>query len=305
MTMSALLAPSSPELQEVDFAQLGHYAKHLGRAPRAHHFALTSGERHAHLKGQGLEMLELRAYQASDDLRHIDWRVTARTGQAQTRLYAQENEHQRLLLMDLSSEAYFGTKHSFISTRFVQLAGIIAWRTKQQGDKLSYRLCFGGQDIWQQTTPLLPKLFHPLSQASLIQSRHHATPALQILTPNPVSLKARNKDVIILTDKQQLGRPETLYLKQLAQHNKVFWVQIIDVNTFKLVPGQYQIKSVSGESIVHVSKHSSNLAQQAFQKQNQQLKKQLNQLDIEHLVFDLSEPPEGIARYLLSLGAIG
>ncbi len=303
--MSGLLSPSSPELKEVDFAQLGHYAKHLGRAPRAKHFALTSGERHAHVKGQGLEMLELRAYQASDDLRHIDWRVTARTGQAQTRLYAQENEHQRLLLMDLSNEAYFGTKYSFISTRFVQLAGILAWRTKQQGDKLAYRLCFGGQDIWQQTTPLLAKLFQPLSQASSIGSRGHSVSSLQILSPNPVSLKARNKDVIILTDKQQLSRPETLYLKQLAQHNKVFWVQIIDANTFKLAPGQYQIKSTSGEALVNISERSSTLAQQAFLRQNQQLKKQLNQLDIQHLVFDLSEPPESIARYLLSLGAIG
>ncbi|BFM47907.1 DUF58 domain-containing protein [Marinomonas sp. THO17] len=303
--MSLLLSPVSPELTETDFAVFAHYAKHLGRAPKAKHYAFNTGDKYSHLKGQGLEMLELRAYQPSDDLRHIDWRVTARTGKAHTRLYAQEHEHQRLLMLDLSADAYFGTRHTFIATRFIQLAAIIAWRSQQQGDVLTYRLCFAGEDHQQQKLSNLSMLFQLLSRASQIINRSQAQASLQIAKPDAITKKMRNKDIILLTDKQSLSPQELAHLHYLAEHNKVFWVQIIDDNAFNLAAGQYHIKHAKGSDLVNVSHTSAELARASFIKHNQQLKHKLNHLGIEHLLFDLGEPPEGIARSLLSMGALG
>ena len=303
--MSLLQSPASPELKESDFAMFAQYAKHLGRAPKAKHYAVNLGDQYSHVKGQGLEMLELRAYQASDDLRHIDWRVTARTGKAHTRLYAQEHEHQRLLMLDLSAEAYFGTRNTFIATRFIQLAAIIAWRSQQQGDALAYRLCFAGEDHHQQRPNNLSMLFQQLSRASQIMNRNHANANLDVAAPHPISNKVRNKDIIILTDKQILSPHEQAHLQYLAKHNKVFWVQIIDDNAFNLASGQYHIKHANGSDLVSVSHTSAELARTSFIKHNQQLKHTLNQIGIQHLLFDLGEPPENIARSLLSMGAIG
>ena len=302
--MSPLLSPESPELDDAHFALLASYAKHLGRAPKAIRFATQSGERRSRQKGHGMEMLELRAYQASDDLRHIDWRVTARTGQAHTRLYAQENDHQRLLLLDLSSSAYFGTRHTFIATRFIQLAGIIAWRSKQQGDTLSYRMTYGDQDHASNKTGTLPILLGYLKEASRIENRAHGNSSKSIWSNSLLASKSHNKDVIILTDKQSWSQEEESELMQLAQHNSVHWIQIIDSNAFNLPAGQYQMADSNGIKVVTISKNSMQQAKADFFAHNAELRKKLASFGIRHQIFDITESPERIARYLLSQGAL-
>ncbi|MGJ8646962.1 MAG: DUF58 domain-containing protein [Marinomonas colpomeniae] len=302
--ISQLLSPESPELDDKHFALLGHYAKHLGRAPKAIRFATTSGERRSHKKGHGMEMLELRAYQASDDLRHIDWRVTARTGQAHTRLYAQENDHQRLLLLDLSSSAYFGTRHSFISTRFIQLAGLIAWRSKQQGDTLSYRLCYGSENHASNKVGTLPILLSQLKDASNLKHRMNDTSDSSIWSNTPVTRKSHSKDVIILTDKQSWNDGDEAELMQLAKHNSVHWIQIIDSNVYNLPAGQYQMADSQGIKQVNISKQGLNEARLDFLTQNKKLHEKLTTLGIRHQTFDITESPEKLARFLLSQGAL-
>uniref|UniRef100_A6VW32 DUF58 domain-containing protein n=1 Tax=Marinomonas sp. (strain MWYL1) TaxID=400668 RepID=A6VW32_MARMS len=302
--MSPLLSPESPELNDAHFALLASYAKHLGRAPKAIRFATNSGERRSRQKGHGMEMLELRAYQASDDLRHIDWRVTARTGQAHTRLYAQENDHQRLLLLDLSSSAYFGTRHTFIATRFLQLAGIIAWRSKQQGDTLSYRITYGNQEHASNKSGTLATLLSHLKDASKIENRINGSNTTSIWSNSLLANKAHNKDVIILTDKQSWNQDEESALMKLAEHNSVHWIQIIDSNVFNLPAGQYQMADNNGIKPVTITKNSMQQAKADFLSQNTLMRKKLASFGIRHQIFDITESPEKIARYLLSQGAL-
>ncbi|MDP5057817.1 MAG: DUF58 domain-containing protein [Marinomonas hwangdonensis] len=307
--MSPLLSPPSPELDDAQLALLANYAKHLGRAPKAIRFAHQTGERRSRQKGHGMEMLELRAYQASDDLRHIDWRVTARTGQAHTRLYAQENDHQRLLLLDLSSAAYFGTRHTFISTRFIQLAGIIAWRSKQKGDTLSYRMTYGREEHASNKSGTLPTLLNQLREASQLKHRADGSNPNSIwsngqLANTSLIGKSHNKDVIILTDKQHWSASEDAALMQLAQHNRVHWVQIFDSNAYNLPPGQYPMASHRGIQQITISQQSMQQAKAAFLSDNARLREKLASMGIRHQLFDLTESPEKIARYLLSQGAL-
>ncbi|GGN32758.1 MULTISPECIES: DUF58 domain-containing protein [Marinomonas] len=302
--MSPLLSPESPELDDAHFSLLANYAKHLGRAPKAIRFATQSGERRSRQKGHGMEMLELRAYQASDDLRHIDWRVTARTGHAHTRLYAQENDHQRLLLLDLSSSAYFGTRHTFISTRFIQLAGIIAWRSKQQGDTLSYRMTYGDQEHASNKVATLSTLLSTLKDASKLVHRSCDNNTVSIWSNTPLTRKTHNKDVIILTDKQSWNDDEESALMKLAEHNTVHWIQIIDSNVFNLPAGQYQIADNSGIQSVSISKSSMQQAKADFLSQNTLMRNKLMSFGVRHQIFDITESPEKIARYLLSQGAL-
>jgi uncharacterized protein (DUF58 family) len=302
--MSPLLSPESPELDDAHFALLAHYAKHLGRAPKATRFASNAGERRSRQKGHGMEMLELRAYQASDDLRHIDWRVTARTGQTHTRLYAQENDHHQLMLLDLSSSAYFGTRHTFISTRFAQLAGIIAWRSKQQGDTLSYRLVYGDETHASNKSGTLSNLLSQLKSASQLRHRNSESNHTSIWSNTPLTSKTHNKDVIILTDKQTWDKSEESALMQLAKHNRVYWIQIFDSNTYNLPSGHYHMADHLGLKQITISKHSMQQAKKDFFDQNAQLRQKLASAGIQHQLFDITESPEKIARYLLSQGAI-
>ncbi|MDB4837367.1 DUF58 domain-containing protein [Marinomonas sp.] len=302
--MNPLLAPDSPILEDAHFTLLAHYAKHLGRAPKAMRFSTTVGESRSRKKGHGMEMLELRTYQPSDDLRHIDWRVTARTGQAHTRLYAQENDHQRLLLLDLSNSAYFGTRHTFISTRFIQLAGLIAWRSKQQGDTLSYRLNYGLKDQASNRANDFPALMQHLRNASALHHREVEQSSSSIWSSNIMAARTHNKDVIILTDKQDWQPSDDSVLRQLAKHNMVHWIQIIDSNAYKLPTGQYRMADHRGVTQINVTKQSMQKAKDSFFQKNTALSKKLTSYGIHHQMFDLTESPEKIARYLLSQGAL-
>jgi hypothetical protein len=230
--------------------------------------------------------------------------VTARTGQAHTRLYAQENDHQRLLLLDLSSSAYFGTRHTFIATRFIQLAGIIAWRSKQQGDTLSYRITYGNQEHASNKSGTLPTLLNYLKDASKIENRANGHTTTSIWSNTLLANKAHNKDVIILTDKQNWNNDEESALMKLAEHNSVHWIQIIDSNVFNLPAGQYQMADNNGIKPVTISKNSMQQAKADFLSQNTFMRKKLASFGIRHQIFDITESPEKIARYLLSQGAL-
>lgn len=301
--MNPLLSPASPELDDPDFALLAHYAKHLGRASKAARFTTKSGEKRSRKKGHGMEMLELRPYQATDDLRHIDWRVTARTGAAHTRLYAQENDHQRLLFLDLSPAAYFSTRHTFISTRLIQLAAIIAWRSEQQGDKLLYNLHFGNKIVEHANKSSVWAMLNQLKSASQTNNRQSTSTNVGWYGSR-VASKAHNKDVIILTDKQSWTDQEQVALQQMAKHNQIHWVQVFDHHAFELPPGQYQFADATGMKSIKVTKQSSEQAKKDFFSQNDILRQKLARLGIRHQLFDISESPERIARYLLDQGAL-
>lgn len=94
------------------------------------------GGHHSRFKGRGMEFSEVRCYQAGDDIRSIDWRVTARTGQAHTKLYDEEKERPVILIADLGTHANLGSKLLLQSVQIAHVCSTLAWRAVQQGDRV-------------------------------------------------------------------------------------------------------------------------------------------------------------------------
>lgn len=90
----------------------------------------------AKIKGRGMEFAEVRHYQAGDDVRTIDWSVTARTGKAHTKLFHEEKERPVFILLDLSDSMIFGSQFVFKSVQACHLASLLSWQAKQRGDRL-------------------------------------------------------------------------------------------------------------------------------------------------------------------------
>ncbi len=86
--------------------------------------------------GRGLEFDEVRAYQAGDDIRSIDWRVTARRGKPHTKLYREERERPVFILVDMHPGMYFGTRLQFKSVLASRLAALLAWTASLKGDRV-------------------------------------------------------------------------------------------------------------------------------------------------------------------------
>ncbi|MFT5657898.1 MAG: hypothetical protein ACI9KN_001177 [Gammaproteobacteria bacterium] len=87
-------------------------------------------------RGRGMEFHESRPYQPGDDIRAIDWRVTARSGSTHTKVYREERERPVLLWVDLSPTMFFGTRQCFKSVVAAKLAALLAWSSVQHGDRL-------------------------------------------------------------------------------------------------------------------------------------------------------------------------
>ncbi|TGP40975.1 DUF58 domain-containing protein, partial [bacterium M00.F.Ca.ET.229.01.1.1] len=85
------------------------------------------------LRGRGMEYAESREYVAGDDARHIDWRVTARTGRAHTKLFQAERERVSLIVADTSPALYFGTRVRFKSVQAARAGAVAAWSAQRRG----------------------------------------------------------------------------------------------------------------------------------------------------------------------------
>ena len=122
-----------PELAEL--IALRELARAHGTARRG--ATGSSGRAPAMARGRGMEYAESRAYALGDDARHVDWRLTARSGKPHTKLYQAERERLTLLVADTSPALYFGTRVRFKSVQAARAGAVAAWRAVADGDRVA------------------------------------------------------------------------------------------------------------------------------------------------------------------------
>ncbi len=105
--------------------------------------AARTGMHVSRWRGRGVDFRESRIYQAGDDIRHMDWRVTARSGKPHTKLFEEEREHGLLLMMDFNAGMRFGTRVRFKSVQAARVASLLAWMATNAGDRVGV-IGFGG-----------------------------------------------------------------------------------------------------------------------------------------------------------------
>ncbi len=98
--------------------------------------AQFNGQYLSAFKGRGMEFDEARPYQPGDDIRAMDWRVTARTGKPHSKVFREERERPVLLWVDYRSPMFFGTRQHFKSVLAAKVAALLAWSAAHHGDRL-------------------------------------------------------------------------------------------------------------------------------------------------------------------------
>ena len=106
---------------------------------------LSGGER-TRCRGRGMDFEEVRLYQPGDDIRSIDWRVTARTQVAHTKIFREERERPVFMLVDQRSPLFFGSTRCFKSVLAAHIAALLGWAALANGDRLG-ALVFGDYDV--------------------------------------------------------------------------------------------------------------------------------------------------------------
>lgn len=97
---------------------------------------VTAGQQSSRLYGRGMDYAESRAYQPGDDVRRLDWRLTARSGKLHTKLFQEEREGRVLVLLDTHASMRFGTRVRFKSVQAARAAAMAAWLAVRAGERI-------------------------------------------------------------------------------------------------------------------------------------------------------------------------
>lgn len=143
--------------------ELEAYWASLPRSQRLSELALF-GDQSSRFRGQGMEYEESRPYQPGDELRHLNWRLMARTGKAFTKLFQEERQAQWVIVLDQRQSMRFATKGQLKVTQGARIAGWLAWMAQQQrvqlqaiglSETVSMTPILQGMNLYQQVMQAL------------------------------------------------------------------------------------------------------------------------------------------------------
>lgn len=186
-----------------------------------------SGNYLARSKGRGMEFDEVRHYQTGDDIRAIDWRVTARTGKTHTKLFREEVERPVLIATDLSTSMSFGSELLFKSVQAAHLAALVAWHAKSRGDRIGGIVFNQIKHIELKPRSRRAGVLHylhaliQLQQALEVQAPASARDAEQIFEQNCTRIRQLARPgslVYMITDGQHLNDEAIRHLSQVTRH---------------------------------------------------------------------------------------
>ncbi|KAA9133533.1 DUF58 domain-containing protein [Marinihelvus fidelis] len=129
-----------------DLVAMRHRAQGFSFLPSQPIHSMLAGRHASRLRGRGLNFEEIRRYQPGDDIRQIDWKVTARTRQTHSRVYTEERERTTLLLVDQRINMFFGSQKRMKSVTAAEAAAVAAWRVLDQQDEVG-ALVFNDSEV--------------------------------------------------------------------------------------------------------------------------------------------------------------
>ena len=146
---------------------------------------IFAGEYHSQFKGRGMAFSEVREYQPGDDVRAIDWNVTARMNRPYVKIYEEERELTVMLLVDVSGSRNFGTQSQMKRDTMAEVAATLAFSTIENNDKVG--VIFFSDQIEKFIPPKKGKshVLHIIRELLSFEPEHHGTninAALEFLT---------------------------------------------------------------------------------------------------------------------------
>jgi len=216
-------------------ARLRYEARGFSLLPRQPINSLLSGRHASRLRGRGLNFEELRRYQPGDDIRTIDWKVTARTGKTHTRVYTEERDRPALLVVDQRLSMFFGSQRAMKSVTAAEAAAVAAWRVIDAGDRVG-AVVFNDADV-VQIRPYRSR-DRVMQILKAIVSQNQALSLESGKTPNPAMLNRALKETLraathdhligLISDLNGADAETRQLMTRLSQHNDVIVAFIYD-----------------------------------------------------------------------------
>jgi len=269
-------------------------------------FSLLVGPYHTKFRGRGIEFEEVRRYQAGDDIRSIDWRVTARTGKAHTKLFQEERERPVLILVDQSRSMFFGSKTCFKSVMAAHVASLLAWAALQQNDRVG-GLVYNGKEHAE----LRPKrkarnvlrFINEINRLNHSLNKEFETTAkgLDDALEELRRITRPGSNLFIVSDFKRLTEKGAKNLYNLSLHNDISAIQVFDPleqelpvkGYYSITDGEDRFMMYTGDSTLRSQYHDS------YQEHSEALKQLLGPMGIPLIQLSTLESPLHYFRNLL------
>lgn len=222
---------SLQELVALQYAARGFSL--LGKQPSG---SALIGRCSTRLRGRGLSFEELRAYRPGDDVRSIDWKVTARTQKPHLRVYTEERERPVLLVVDQRLAMFFGTQVQMKSVTATELAAIIAWQVVDTGDRVGV-VAFNDSEVIEVDPHRNRRTLIQVLEALVKQNaalrvdggiQHHRG-QLNAVLEGVARRAAHDWIVVVISDFQGIDADTRGIVKRIARHNDVIAALVHDV----------------------------------------------------------------------------
>lgn len=218
-----------------------------------------AGAYRSRFRGRGVDFVESRNYQPGDDIRNMDWRVTARTGKPHTKIFQEERERPVLIVLDASPSLFFGTRERLKSVAAGHLAAAIAWTAVKRGDRIGAFLFApdghrelrpaGGrrgamrviQGLVDWLDPDRPRPGAGVLSTALQRVRHALRPGSLVL---------------VVSDFFSLDEDCNRHLSRLRQHNDVIGCQVLDPAEETLPTGRFPITDGEHANLLDTGRES-------------------------------------------------
>ena len=196
--------------------------------------SILGGKHASKLRGRGLDFEEVRNYVAGDDIRNIDWKVTARTQKTHSRVYSEEKEKPTLIVVDQSKSMFFGTQNKMKSVVAAELAALTAFRILKEGDRVGgVVFADNGIDIIspKRNRKNILRFFEHIVQRNheLIDSEsvNHAE-ASSVVFKKIRNIVTHDFLIVVISDFRRYSKDVIKNIAQMAQNNDVILAKVFD-----------------------------------------------------------------------------
>lgn len=239
-------------------------ARSISFRPKQPSRSILNGQHASKLKGRGLNFEELRHYEMGDDVRTIDWKVTARTNKPYVRVYTEERDRKVLLLVDQRMTMFFGSELNMKSVTAAEAAALAAFRVRDKGDRVG-GIIFTDADMFEvrpQSSSKAANRFLDLLSSANCALRANAPAVSPMALSTPVKAAARiaksGSLVIVFSDFDGLDDATEKSLRAIAQHNELILFTVADPTSHELPPdlniiasdGELQVELDAGDETV-------------------------------------------------------
>ncbi len=194
--------------------------------------SMLLGETRSRFRGRGMEFEEVRLYQPGDDIRSIDWRVTARTGKPHTKLFREERERPVHLVIDQRSTMFFGSRERFKSVLAAELAALIGWAALDNSDRIGGQVFGDTGEIEvrarRNRQAILQLLHHLDSFNHLLPGQSTPSVSLAETLESCQRLTRPGTALFILSDFHDLNSEAERILRLMSRHADINLIQVVD-----------------------------------------------------------------------------